>query len=214
MNDSAKADAMLASLGAPRESDWMVIGPFDAPVDAPEDPFPDTPPSELLTDLTAVHMGIMGKEIQWESWEDGWPMDGRLRICIVFHKRYWPTVQYPEFPESEPYISFEPPSVAYSCIYVEVPAAMEVQVRTGAGRIRIWLNDNPSPVMEENSVWVAVPDIEINSVSLKAGLNRFLVATAFGSGVAFDFTFRITDPDGNAIPGLKYVSARDVLASH
>jgi hypothetical protein len=68
-------------------------------------------------------------------------------------------------------------------------------------------------VIEEDSVRVAIPDVEINSVPLKAGLNRFLVATAFGT-CAFDFTFRITDHDGNAIPGLKYVSAKEVLASH
>ena len=211
MKDTAKADTILASLGAPRESDWMVIGAFDAPM---EDPFPDTPPFELLTDLTATHMGIHDKEIQWEPWRDGWPMNGILRICIVLQKKYsGPTVHYPLYPGGQPYIYFvNPPSVAYSCIYVEVPTAMEAQVRTGAGMMRIWLNDNPSPVIEENSVWVAIPDIEVNDVSLKAGLNRFLVATAH----SFDLTFRITDGDGNAIPGIKFVSAKEVLsrASH
>jgi tetratricopeptide (TPR) repeat protein len=207
MNDTAKADAILASLGAPRESDWIVIGAFDAPM---EDPFPDTPPFELLTDLTATYMGIMDKEIQWEQWEDDQPMDGILRISIVFHKKYWPTV-----PATDPYVSLDikSPSVAYSCIYVEVPMGMEVQARTGAGRIRIWLNDNPSPVIEGNSARVAVPDSQVDDVSLKAGLNRFLVATAFGTA-AFDLTFRITDHDGNAIPGLRYISAKEVLASH
>jgi len=211
MNDSAKADAILASLGAPRESDWMVIGAFDAPA---ENPFPDAPPFELLTDLTATHMGILGKEIQWEPWRDGWPMDGILIICSAFNKKYsGPTIDYPQFPAGAPYIHFNPPSVAYSCIYVEVPTAVEAQVRTGAGNVRIWLNDDPSPVIQGDSVWVAVPDIEINSVSLKAGLNRFLVATAYGV-CAFNFTFRITDHDGNAIPCLRYVSAKEVLASH
>ena len=89
---------------------------------------------------------------------------------------------------------------------------MEVQVRTGSGLIRIWLNDDPSPVIRGDLVWEAVPDMEVNNVSLKAGLNRFLVATAWGS-CAFDFTFRITDKEGNAIPGLRYISAKEVLAS-
>ena len=78
--------------------------------------------------------------------------------------------------------------------------------------LRIWLNDNPVPVIQEDSVWMAVPDIEINSISLEAGLNRFLVATSFGV-CAYDLTFRITDQEGNAIPGLKYISAKEVLAS-
>jgi len=202
MNDTAKADAMLASLGAPRESDWMGIGAFDTSV---ENPFPDTAPFELLSDLSATHMGILDKEIRWEQWEDRRPMDGILRICSVLNKKYYGA--------TEDAILFNLPSVAYSCIYVEVPTAMEVQVRTGAGGIRIWLNDGPSPVAEDDSVSLAIPDIEINSVSLKAGLNRFLVATAYGI-CSFDFTFRITDRDGNAIPGLRYISAKEVLASH
>jgi tetratricopeptide (TPR) repeat protein len=204
MNDSAKADAILASLGAPRESDWMVIGALDAPAG---NPFPDTAPFELLSDLSATHIGIHDKEIQWEQWEDAQPMDGILRISDVFQKEYYGKSGWGLI------IWEEDPSVAYGCIYAEVPTAMEVQVRTGAGMLRIWLNDNPSPVAQEDSVWVAVPDIEMNDVSLKAGLNRFLVATAYGT-CALDFTFRITDHDGNAIPGLRYISAKEVLASH
>jgi tetratricopeptide (TPR) repeat protein len=217
MNDTIKADAILTSLGAPRESDWMVIGPFDAP----GDPFPDTPPFELLTDLTVTHMGIMDKEIQWEPWEDEQPMDGILRICNVFLKKY---------PEADSTflktyaegdirsvswgtVFFNIPSVAYSCIHVEVPTAIEAQVRTGSGRMRIWLNDDPSPVIEKDSSMVAIPDSDINTVLLKAGLNRLLVATAYGTA-ALNFTFRITDYDGNAIPGLRYVSAKEALASH
>jgi len=202
MNDTAKADAILDSLGVPRETDWMVIGAFDAPV---ENPFPDTAPFELLTDLTATHMGILDKEIQWQPWEDDRPMDGILRLSNVFHNKYY-GVSVSRWGNS---ITFGIPSVAYSCIYVEIPTAMEVQVRSGAGMLRVWLNDNPAPVVEEDSVWVAVPDIEVNTISLKAGLNRFLVATVFGVN-PFDFTFRITDNDGNAIPGLKYISAKEV----
>jgi len=204
MGDSAKADAILASLGAPRESDWIVIGAFDAPA---ENPFPDAAPFELLTDLTATHMGIHDKEIQWEVCEDEQPMDGILRISGVFQRKYSGATGW-----NIGNTIFSLPSVAYSCIYVEVPTAMEAQVRTGAGNLRIWLNDDPSPVAQEDSGWMAIPDIEMNSVSLKAGLNRFLVATAYGV-FSFDLTFRITDHDGNAIPGLRYISAKEVLAS-
>jgi tetratricopeptide (TPR) repeat protein len=203
MKDTAKANAILASLGAPRESDWMVIGAFDAPI---ENPFSDTAPFELFADLSAAHIGILDREIRWELWEDRQPMDGILRINDVFNERYYGNPDWCQF-------LFEVPSVAYSCIYVEVPTAVEAQVRTGAGKMRIWLNDNPSAVAQEDSVWVAVPDIEVNDVSLKAGLNRFLVATAYGTLCSFDLTFRITDRDGNAIPGLRYISAREVLAS-
>ncbi len=207
MNDRAKADAILVSLGAPRESDWMVIGALDAPM---EDPFPESAPFDLLSDLTATHVGILGKEIQWEQWEDEQPMDGVIRICDVFQKRYYG--QQNVYSTGRASGIFRVPSVAYSCIYAEVPTAMEVQMRTGAGRGRIWLNDNPAPVVENTSIWVAVPDIEINTIALKAGPNRFLVATTFGS-CSFDLTFRITDKEGNAIPDLKYVSAKEVLAS-
>ena len=207
MNDSGKADAILASLGAPRESDWIVIGAFDAPS---ENPFPDNAPFDLLTDLAAIHIGMLGKEIQWEPWEDELPMDGIVRISDVFSKKYYGQQNVASSGLGS--IVFPTPSVAYSCIYVEMPTDMEVQLRTGAGMLRIWLNDNPVPVIQEDSVWMAVPDIEINSISLKAGLNRFLVATSFGV-CAFDLTLRITDKEGKAIPGLRYISAKEVLAS-
>jgi tetratricopeptide (TPR) repeat protein len=201
MGDSAKADAILASLGAPRETDWMVIGALDAPVE----PFPDTPPLELLSDLTATYMGIMDKEIQWEPWEDWSPMDGVLRICGIYYERYYGHRDWDRQ-------IFSAPSIAYSCIYVEVPAAVEVQVRTGSPSMRVWLNDGPSPVIQVDAGRGAIPDDKISSVSLEAGLNRFLVATGFGA-YSFTFTFRITDHDGNAVPGLKYISAKEVLAS-
>jgi hypothetical protein len=89
---------------------------------------------------------------------------------------------------------------------------VEAQVRTGSGNIKIWLNDSPSSVIDVNTLQHPIADYEVNNVRLKAGLNRFLVATISGS-YALNFTFRITDPDGNAIPGLKYVSLKEALKS-
>jgi len=64
MNDDVKMDAMLTSIGAPRESDWMVIGPFDASV---ERLFPETPPFALCTNLAEPRVGALNREVQWEK---------------------------------------------------------------------------------------------------------------------------------------------------
>jgi len=54
-------------------------------------------------------------------------------------------------------VVFDTPSVAYSCIYVEVPTAVEAQVRAGSGLMKIWLNDNSSPVIEVNAIAGLIP---------------------------------------------------------
>jgi len=199
MNDNAKMEAMLASIGAPRESDWMVIGPFDA---SEENLFPGTPPFELCTNLTKTRMGVLNRKVQWEPWEDEQPLDGLLYMNWIFSEKYYAQTADTHFPI---------PAIVYSCIYVDVPQAVNAQVRTGGSLMKIYLNDNPSPVIEVNAVRPAILDNELSSVSLKAGFNRFLVVTVSGT-FAFNFHFRITDGDGNAITGLKYVSVKEALS--
>jgi len=201
MNDDVKMDAMLASIGAPHESDWMVIGPFDA---SKEHPFPETSPFELCTNLAEPRVGALNREVQWEPWKDEEPLDGLLNIVEIFSEKYYGKSSY--------YLRFRIPAIVYSCIYVEVPKAVDAQVRTGSGLMKVWLNGNPSPVIEVNAVIPPILDTELSNISLTAGLNRFLVATVSGT-YSFDFYFRITDDDGNPIPGLKYISAGEVLKS-
>jgi len=207
MNNDLKRDAMLASIGAPRESDWMVIGPFDTSesiITSSEDLFPETPPFALCTNLTASHMGILDREMRWESWQDDRPLDGLLDMGTVFNKKYYGTS------DERSDQAFPIPAIVYSCIYVAVPTAVEVQVRTGVLFMKAWLDDNPSPVIEVIAAQSSILDGELTSVSLAAGLNRFLVATVSGID-SFSFYFRITDYDGNPIPGLRYVSMREAL---
>ncbi|MBM3237214.1 hypothetical protein FJZ31_13055 [Candidatus Poribacteria bacterium] len=189
MKDDVKMDATLASIGAPRESDWMVIGPFEA---SEENPFPEKPPFALCTNLEEPHIGLPDGKVHWESWKDEKSLDGLLNIGYENIQR---TI----------------PAIVYSCIYVDAPTSVDVQVRTGSSRMRTWLNDNPSPVMEVNAERPAILDNELSNILLTAGLNRFLVATVSGSW-SFYFYFRITDSDGNAIPGLKYVSLKEALS--
>jgi len=203
MNDTAKVDATLAAMGAPRETDWMVIGPLKAP-ESGTDLFPETPPFAMLfANLAETHVGIQGKEMQWESWEDDQRLDGLLNIWWTLIERH-----YMDYWLAHGTIS----GIVYGCIYVEVPIAVEAQVRTGFGPMRIWLNENTSPVTETNGVYCPIPDRIVCDISLSAGLNRFLIGSAPGN--PYGFHFRITDREGNAIPGLRYVSAKEVLASH
>jgi tetratricopeptide (TPR) repeat protein len=199
MKDDVKMDATLASIGAPRESDWMVIGPFDA---SEENLFPETPPFEICTNLEVPRVGVLDKNVQWKSGEDEQPLDGLLDMFQIFLKKYYGSSG----------VHFSIPAIVYSCIYVDVPTVVAAQVHMGGALMKIWLNDNPSPVVEVDVLRPPILDNQLSDVSLAAGLNRFLVATVSGP-YPFDFTFRITDPDGNAIPGLKYVSLKEVLES-
>jgi tetratricopeptide (TPR) repeat protein len=200
MNDNAKVEDTLAAIGAPRESDWMVIGPLDR---AEGDLFPNPPPfAALFTDLEKTRVGIMGKEMQWEPWEDEQPLDGLLNIWWTLNTKYY---------DGGPYTHHQPPAIIYSCIYVKVPTAVEAQVRTGYGPMKVWLNENTSPVIAVEGIMAPIPDKVRRGISLAAGLNRFLVAIV--SGNTYGFYFRITDRDGNPIPGLEFVSAREALSS-
>jgi len=201
MNDTANTEATLASIGAPYEKDWMVLGPLDR--SEAGNLFPEPPPfTELFADLEKVHVGIMDREMRWESWEDEQPMDGAVDIWWTFNTKYYDT---------PPFAHNQPPAIVYNCIYAKLPAATEVQVRTGFGPMKVWLNENPSPVIQVNGILAPAPDKVVTNISLNAGLNRFLVGTV--SGNSFGFYFRITDDDGNTVPGLEYISAKEVLAS-
>lgn len=201
MDDDAKVDVMLTSIGSPRESDWMVIGPFETP--GGRKLFPETPPfDKLFTNLAETHVGVLGKEVKWESWEDEHPMDGYVYV--------WKMLNMKHYGRRNPYY-FGAASIAYSCIYAKVPTAVEAQMRMSCiGPLqvaKIWLNENLTPIsMKSGSGRPAGKAID---VSLNAGLNRFLVATIAGDQTGL--YFRLTARDGNPIPGLKYVSAREVL---
>jgi hypothetical protein len=178
----------------------MVMGPLEA---SESDLFPEIPPfAALFTNLAKTHVGAMGKQMQWEPWEDQQPLDGLVNIWWVSNVKYYDAI---------PYAHHQPPAIIYSCIYVKVPAVAEAQVRVGFGPMKIWLNENPSPVVEVSGIVAPAPDRAVRDISLTAGLNRFLVGIV--SGNTYGFYFRITDRDGNPIPGLEFVSAKEALVS-
>jgi hypothetical protein len=196
MGDSAKEDATLAAMGATRENDWMVIGPFET---SAENLIPKNPPfAELFANVSETHEGILGKTVKWESWEDDQPFDGYASIWKVLNRKY--------YGRSDPYY-FQIPAIVYSCIYVEVPTAVEAQMRMrsqGPGPVQTWLYNKPTSA--EGVVYTDEGTIDI---SLNAGRNQFIIATVSGGSTGFDF--RITDRDGKAIPGLEFVSAEEVI---
>ncbi len=85
-------------------------------------------------------------------------------------------------------------------------------MRTGCAFIKVWLNDDPAPVIEVGTIRAPVIDQKVRDVSLAAGLNRFLVEMESSNSMAF--YFRITDSDGNPVPGLEFFSAKEVFISH
>jgi hypothetical protein len=157
----------------------------------------------LFADLAATHVGIFDEEKRWEAWEDEQPMDGLINVWGKFNRKYYNKWLGFNFPI---------PSIAYSCIYVKVPTATNVQARIGSAEIKIWLNDDPSPVITTGTFQAPILDQRAKNISLQAGLNRFLVAMISSNSMAF--YFRITDGEGNPIPGLEYISAKEALASH
>ena len=198
LNDEAQMEAALTSLGAPHEGDWMVLGPFET---SAEKPLPDVPPFDLCTDLTKSYATAVGDMVTWQPWQDDAPLDGLLDLRKLIEEGHAGKLDVrSDF------------LVVYSCIYVGVPSHSEAQIRTGSGMMKCWLNEDPVPVIYEEARKAYIVDAKASPAFLDAGPNRILVATASGTR-PLSFYFRITDLDGNAIPGLKYVSLKDALAS-
>jgi len=203
MGNRAKVDATLAAIGSPHESDWMVIGPFETP--GGRKLFPDNPPfDELFTNLSDTHVGVFGKELKWESWEDEHPLDGYVYL--------WKMLNIKHYGRRNPYY-FGTASIAYSCVYANLPKVAEAQMHVsfvGPGFAKIWLNEDLTPISISSST--IIPEGTPIDISLNAGLNRFLIATI--SGDQTGHYFRLTDREDKPIPGLEYISANEILSSH
>jgi len=93
--------------------------------------------------------------------------------------------------------------VAYALTYVNAPAVMEAQIRIGnTDGIKVWLDDELKFTLDTTRN----AGLEQNTipVSLTEGRNKILLKIANNGTEAWGFYLRITDVEGNPIPGFQY----------
>jgi hypothetical protein len=170
-------------VGAPLESNWMVLGPFAAnTVSGFEHQF--APEKEINLDLT--YKGVK-KQIQWRSADDG-NFDGYVDLKSIFDYRYW--------------------TVSYGAVYAFTPEERKVQIRLGTDEsFKLWLNDEL--ISQRYYHRAAVVDNDIVTVVLRPGYNKLLLKVT-NTDLEWGFYFRITDESGNGFYDITYHSPEEL----
>lgn len=170
-------------IGMPQESDWFVIGPFDAKnISGFEHPFP--PENEIKLDAS---YDDSGQEIKWQPANDQYS-DGYMNFKSVFDHDHW--------------------TVGYGLIYAFSPEERKVQIRVGSDEtFKLWLNDEliSQRYIREN----AVIDRDIVAVILHPGYNKLLIKVT-NTDLEWGYYFRITDESGNAFYDITYHSPKEL----
>jgi outer membrane protein assembly factor BamB/Tfp pilus assembly protein PilF len=175
--EKEKAQSEFAKTGFPKESSWLVIGPFDNTDDKGRT-YPYPPETEI--NMNATYQGKVGA-VKWQKAEDG-RMDGRLDFTKIFTPTEW--------------------VVAYALIDVISPDDREAQLRIGSDDgVKVWLNGQ---VVWTNQVPRGLRlDEDVAPITLKKGTNRLLFKVDNGVE-AWELTVRITDASGQPLEGLRF----------
>jgi outer membrane protein assembly factor BamB len=178
--DLEAAEKEYVKTGFPKESDWLVIGPFDNTDDKGRT---TAYPPEAEINIAATYQGKAGA-VQWQKADDG-QMNGRLDFTKIFTPTEW--------------------VVVYALIEVISPDDREAQLRIGSDDgVKVWLNGQ---VVWTNQVPRGLRlDEDVVPITLKKGTNRLLFKV--DNGVEpWELAVRVTDASGQPLEGLQYVSA-------
>jgi hypothetical protein len=159
---------------------WLMIGSFDNTANKGHD-FIYPPEKEF--NLEASYTGINDEPVKWQEHHNPEYL-GMIDLLTIFK-----------------HIGFVS---AYASVWVESPAAKEVQFRVGSNdQIKIWLNGKVIWNWDNPSGRLVVLDNDIIPVTLPAGKSRILLKIS-NMGGNWGFCFRISDDAGKRIPDLKY----------
>ncbi len=157
---------------------WMLLGPFDnAGKKGFDTAYP--PESELKTD--GEYDGVNGK-IRWSEFTPTSPRNASVNLAGIFE----PTEEV----------------CAYALCYVHSPKAQHVQIRLGANDTsKLWVGGEL--VFKDTFEGRALLDKDVVELDLKAGATPILLKVC-NNKLDWAFIFRITDQNGDPVPGLTY----------
>ena len=164
----------------PRESDWLVIGPYD---NTDNKGLAVSYPPENEINLSATYQGKTG-EVKWQKGQYRFT-NGGLDFTRIFTPIEW--------------------VVAYALIDLISPDDRKVQLRIGSDDgVKVWLNGQ---VVWTNQVPRGLQlDQDIVPVELKKGNNRLLFKVDQETA-EWGLIIRVTDENGQPFEDLQYVSA-------
>ncbi|RMF57936.1 MAG: hypothetical protein D6748_10055 [Calditrichaeota bacterium] len=178
-----KMEAEFISQGTPPETTWWVVGPY--PVDGVSGftyAFPPEGKENILKEYQ-----YKGKLYQWQPADDGLS-DGYVNLKAIFDKSVW--------------------SVAYGTVYIYSPDLRKVQIRLGTDEAcRVWLNDDL--IWQHYLKQDAQLDRDLVTVVLHPGYNKVLLKVT-NTNFEWGYYFRVTDENGDGIPGITFHSPVEV----
>lgn len=178
--DLEKAQAQLKITGVPEEKKWMLIGPYQN-----FNGFQTTFPPESEIKLEKVYR-TQNQSFKWQQANDGFN-DGYINLKQTYSNYNW--------------------KVAYGLIYINSPEKKEAQIRIGTNEaVKLWLNDQE--IWRLNIERDSIFDNDVINVTLNAGMNKILIKVCNRIN-EWGYYFRMTDKDGNGLPGIKYVMANE-----
>ncbi len=180
-NERMKAEAQLKWVGAPEESKWLVIAPFDN-TNGFQKKYP--PEREIKLNEIYQHQAL---ELRWQAAGDGFN-EGYINFKQIYPKYNW--------------------KVGYGLIYAKSPDRRRVHIRMGTNdSVKLWVNDQE--VWRMNFGRDAVFDNDVVTVILQPGLNKILLKVCNRIN-EWGFYFRMTDEEGVGFPDIEFVSADQV----
>ena len=165
--------------------EWMLIGPFDnANMEGHQRAYP--PEKEI--NLAATYQGKV-PAVRWRHHRNpSW--DGYIDLARLMKPNEW--------------------TCAYALCYVTAAEATRAQLRTGSNdSLVVWLGGGK--VLDKNLERGAVMDDDITDVTLPAGTTPILLKVC-QTEHDWGFYFRITDPQGRPLRGVRF-SSRPSMAS-
>jgi GNAT superfamily N-acetyltransferase len=206
--------AALREVGFTTPADWCLLSPFDNPDNRG---LATAYPPEAEIDLARCYAG-QNRLVRWSRWEDH-PEDIYLDLAWSYYEPFARTgVEYE-------WNTRRLRAVAYLLTYAEVPVASQARLAVGSHEgVQVWVNDAPVwdlPVPPERPLErpptpfilpcqepihpPAEPDQLEAAVSLRPGRNKILLKAVNYRANAWGVFFRLTGPQGQPLPGLRYV---------
>ncbi len=177
-----KAQEQWAKTGFVRDTNWLVLGPFDNTGGVG---FSEAYPPEEKIDLRATYKG----QLSWTPAKDDFT-DAYINFYEIFDGNQW--------------------QVAYAHARVILTEEHEVQLGVGSDDdVKVWLNGEE--VLSNNIARSVGIDQDIVFIILKSGANEILVKVCNRTG-DWGFYLRITDMEENPHDDLQFVPASDMLA--
>ncbi len=172
-------------------------------------------PLEEIAPIMSWSVAGSFENISGSGFDKNYPPISSHRTSDQFENKYGANVSWFPLPDYTPgnWISFNnhfdsDNSILYAQSFVDMPAALDVQIRIGCGgTLKFWLNDEL--IIRNAKEYNTQLDAYVVNATLSKGKNRLLLQVGESEQDNVNFMVRITDRKGHPIPDLSVSGSAD-----